>query len=285
MRTLNVKQQTKKFFDKETGKYIGFAGYVDLYDKKIFVNTKNGIGYDLVIKELASYISYLSLKYNLSNIGFLNEDIKQHIIMCILEGIPRFDPDKNTKLSSFLYFAVERRIINEVKNVGVESNNPTILSTSLYSITCNCGRKFTLSLSSDEKVESEKCDACQKSLKNVKAFLINSPPSQIGASVDRLTKNSQDVCSWEDIVSDNSFDIPTIYGEKTNFDDDIALEYDLKKCMELEDDSIKELVYLICFKDHSITSAAKKIGMSQTVASYKLKTLKRKKKIRNMLCR
>lgn len=285
MRTINSKNKIKTFYDIDTDEYLGFAGIVKLYKTDIFVDTRDGTGYDKVISGLEKYITHLAYKYNLSSMGFALEDTKQHIILRILEGIPKYDPDKNTTLSTFLYMRVERRIINEVRNVSTDSKNPTILRTYLYSISCDCGRKFMTSTSGDENVEDKQCYGCDKPIKNAKIFSVNMPPETLDVGVITKNLSSEDLISMKEMISDSNFYISLVYGEKAKLDDIVILKSDIEKWIEGEDEQIKELVNLICFKDYTVKAAAEAVGVSHTGANNKLKNLKRKKIIRDMLGR
>jgi RNA polymerase sigma factor (sigma-70 family) len=285
MKTINIKKKIEKFYNPETNEYLGFAGFVKLYDEKIYVDTKTGIGYDKVIKKLDKYINYLAYKYNLSNLGFAFEDTKQHIIMRILEGIPKYDPSRKVALSTFLHMRIEKRIINEIRNISIDSKNPTVLRTSLYSVICECGCKFMISTSGDERVENNKCYWCDKTIENAKIFSINIPPESINSIFIVNTMTDDERILVEDIVSDESFDIPLVFGKRLKLEDKTTFKCDIEKFMKSESPEVRKLVELVCFNDYSVKAAAEIIGISHTGASNKLKKLKKKKIIRDILGR
>jgi len=285
MKTVNIKKKIEKFYDQKTDEYLGFAGVVKLYDENIYVDTRTGIGYDEVIKKLDKYVNYLAYKYNLSGLGFAFEDTKQHIVMRILEGIPKYDPSKKATLSTFIHMRVERRIINEVRNASIDSKNPTVLRTSLYSVMCECGCKFMISTSGNEKVEDNRCYWCDKTIENAKIFSINMPPESINSVFVVNTMTDDERISVEDVISDDSFDIPLVFGEKPKLEDRAALKYDLEKFMKSENLQTRKLIELVCFKDYSVKAAAEAVGISHTGANNKLRRLKRKKIIRDILSR
>jgi len=284
MKTINVTKKIEKFYDTSTNKYIGFAGTVKLYNKKVYVDTRTGIGYDKVIKELEKYVNYLAFKYNLSGLGFALEDTKQHIIMRILEGIPEYDPSKKTTLSTFLHMRIERRIINEVRNVCIDSKNPTVLKTSLYSVICECGHRFMASVGSRDEIKDIMCYSCNKAIKNAKIFSINTPPESLYTVFIGGKKVDEDKNIFiEDIISDDSFDIPLVFGEKPKLENQAALKHDIEKFMKHESPETKKLVELICFKDYTVKAAAEVVGISNTGACNKLRKLKKNKIIRDIL--
>ena len=284
---VSSKSSVEEFYDPDTQKYTGFAGTVRLYKQDLYVDTRDGTGYDKVIAGLEKYITNLAYKYNLSSLGFTLEDTKQHIILRILEGIPSYDPSKNTTLSTFLYMRIERRIINEVRNVSTDSKNPTILRTSLHSVSCDCGRKFMIGTSSDESIEDKQCYKCGRPIKNAKIFSVNIPPANLSSYLENKKWNLGDesVVVIDDIVSNESIDISLVYGVKSKLDDSVILKRDVEKGIEREDEQVRGLVGLICFNDYTVKAAAEAMGISHTGASNKLKNLKRKKIIRDMLGR
>jgi len=286
MKTINLQGKIKTFHDSETDKYLGFAGTVKLYDKEVYIDTRNGTGYDEAIKILHKYVNHLAYKYNLSSLGFAFEDTKQHIIMRILEGIPKYDPSRKTTLSGFLHMRIERRIINEIRDTSVSSKNPTVLKTSLYSVICECGCKFMISTSGDERVEDNKCYWCDKTIENAKIFSVNAPPSSINSifMVNSMTDDNNKI-SVEDVISNDSFDIPLVFGEKPKLENHVILKHDIEKWIKSEDPKVLKLVELVCFEDYSIKAAAEIVGISNTGANNKFKKLKRKKIIRDMFDR
>lgn len=285
MKVINLNKKVEIFRDPKTNKYIGFAGNIELYNKNIFIDTRDGTGYDNIIKELDKNINYLSYKYNLSNLGYTFEDTKQHIIMRILEGIPKYNPENKMSLSTFLFMIVERRIINEIRNSNTDSKNPTVLRTSLYTINCKCGNKFIISTSGDDKVEENICYLCNNTLENAKIFSISVPSESIEDVTAFYSKLNKEKIHLNDVISENDFYIPLVFGYKPKLEDQVAIKVDMEKFTRSEDPKIKKLINLVCFNDYSIKAAAKVVGMSHTGATNKLAQLKRKKIIRDLFGR
>lgn len=288
MKTINLSNKVQTFYDPETSKYTGFAGTIKLFKSNVYIDTRTGVGYGEAIKELEPYVNYLANKYNFSGLGYSFDDTKQHIIMRILEGIPQYDPTRETKLSTFLYMRIERRIINEIRNLSTDSKNPTVLKTSLFSVTCECNKKFIISISSDEVIGEKRCYSCDNTLENAKIYSINKPPDSLDSVIALKTMkyiDEKNRMSIDDIISDDSFDIPMVYGEKPKLEDAVISKHDFETWMETEDAQVKQLVKLVCFEDYSVKAAAEVVGISHTGASNKLKKLGRKKKIRDMFGR
>ena len=117
MKTVNIHKdkEMEVLIDKDTKVRLGFAGWINIDNESVYVDTRNGTGYDIVIKKLDRMIKFLASKYKFS--GFTFEDAKQHVCMHVLEGIPKFDPTReNVKLSTFLQMRIQRRLINEIRD-------------------------------------------------------------------------------------------------------------------------------------------------------------------------
>lgn len=287
MKTININKKAKKIYDPVTKKYMGFVGNVKIYNKTIYIDTRDGTGYDKAISLLEKHINRLSYKYNLSSFGFCQEDTRQHIVLRILEGIPKYDPDNKMSLSTFLYMRVERLIINEIRNASIGTKNPTVLKTSLYSVFCKCGNKFMLGLGKENDIESVKCYACEDTLENSKIYHVNVPPESIDClpSIKDIKEDNK-VYLFDDFISDDNVYIQMVFGKKRSLEEDVTLKHDLEKWIDKEDDKrVKKLVELICFKDYSLKDASKVIGMSHTWAKYTLENLKKKKIICDLLDR
>jgi len=285
MRTINFQSTTvETFYDPETNKYEGFAGTIKIFESSIYIDTRTGEGYGEAIIKLEPYVNYITRKYNFSSLGYSLADTKQHIIMRILEGIPKYDPNKNTTLSTFLYMRVERRIITEMRNINADAKNPTTLKTSFYSVTCECGRKFMADANKDDPIKKRCCDGCGGTLENAKIYSLVKPPELLQDVKIRYVAEKNRT-TMDDILSENSFDIPLIYGLKPQLGDLIVTQHDFDNWIGAEDAKTQKLVELVCFKDYSVKSAAEVVGVSHTGASNTLKKLSRKKKIRDMLGR
>ena len=104
MKTINSRRQIRHkveiFIDPKTGKNNGFVGFVTLYDAEIYVDTRDGTGYSEVIKKLEPLICRFAHKYHFNGNAF--EDTKHDVIVHILEGIPKYNPNKEMKLSKNL---------------------------------------------------------------------------------------------------------------------------------------------------------------------------------------
>lgn len=278
MKTLNsIETEVVKDLDDNSN----FIGIAEVYNEKIFINTKTGEGYEALVKKLSHMIDQFARKYVLP--GSTIEDGRQNVVLCILEGVKKYDPTKSMKLSTFLQMRINRRLINEIRNLGTESRNATILRTSLYKVNCKCGNRFTITTTGDEKLSSKKCDQCGKNIdQEGGVFPINKEPGSLSES--NVVPFKKESWSGEkgnltvfDVISDSSYDIPLVYGQKTSLEDSVIAKHDLERCLENEDPRVQKLIKYICFDDCSVKVASEKVGISHTSANNKLKRLQKKK--------
>jgi RNA polymerase sigma factor (sigma-70 family) len=286
MKTINSGKKTLEIFnDPQTGEYIGFAGDVTLYNVSVYMNTKTGEGYGEVIKQLNKFVVYLSSRYRLE--GFSFEDIKQHIIVHILECLPKYDPRRNTKLSTFIQTCVSRRLINEIRNQGRLYHNATVLNICSYNIECpNCGACFTLTANIDDNIEDFVCDACHKQFGQTKLTRVSKPELSLESVFDSKQRADENVSCKCGCSSD--MEMSTIYDVQKPLDEDVINKCDIEALLEdlrIKDPCTAKLIELHCFKDYSVHDAAKEVGISGMGARNKLKDLRRKLKVRKIFDR
>lgn len=253
-----------------------FSGEIEIYNDKIYIDTKSGKGYDELIKKLEKFINYMAFKYDLE--GQENDDMKQNIVVHILESLNKFDPNKGMKLSTFLQMRIYRQIINEIRDQGLSCNNPTILKTKLYSASCNCGNKFTIVLHDDDNISDCLCNNCNERVDSKKSFQINAPPISINSIRDCFDKSIANNV----LCSDND-NIGIIANHPKKFADEVERKLDLQKFFNQQDPKMCEALNMICFDDRSIKDAAAKVGMSYSGLSNKIKKLKGSNKLREVL--
>jgi RNA polymerase sigma factor (sigma-70 family) len=266
MKTINSKKI--QVLCDEDGNPNGFVGTVQVYDKNIYVDTRDGTGYDKVIKNLESLIYRLALKYTFN--GNSLDDTKHDIIVHILEGIAKYDPNKKMKLSSFLQMRVDRRLINDIRNRNRGYKNATFLNIINYNITCSCGCIFSVTVNKGDKYTV--CPYCSKQVvcdsKNnaVNIFEVNESMLEQGS------------------IDNNSY-VGDFGTHKNMFYDDVINQKDIEKWLLNEDPRVAKIVELIYFYDYSVSSAAEQVGLTSAGAHLKLKNLQRKKVVREIFNR
>lgn len=280
MRIINSKKYHKVckdiqlFVDPKTKSQNGFAGTVVLYNSKIYVDTRDGTGYDKIIEKLGALIYRLALKYRFNGNTF--EDTRHDIIVHILEGIPKYNPDKNTKLSTFLEMRVNRRLINKLRDCSRISRNATFLNVGTYQITCECGINVIAIFNGKNGYEKD-CQKCGKALSEaIKQIPLNTP--EVNESM--LSQNR----FYEDF-SDIHTDFGTFLNETISIDDEVIFMHDMQNWLCEEDPRVVKIIELYCLHDYSIKAAAKKVGLSSAGGNMKLKELAKNPQVREILGR
>jgi RNA polymerase sigma factor (sigma-70 family) len=139
----------------EKNEYIGFTGEVEIKGKQVFLDTRTGQGYDTVVTLLKDLPSYLASKFNLD--GFQLEDKKQHVLLHLIESIPKYNPTKDAKLATFLQMRISRLLLNDVRDANRFKNNATTLNSMMFSYRCECGN-----LTTAENNQITECPSCKK---------------------------------------------------------------------------------------------------------------------------
>lgn len=258
---------------RKNGKHYGFAGSVKVYDDDIFIDTRNGKGYDLLFNKMRQFVSYTASKYNMENQDL--DDMEQNVALYILEGLPYYNPNRGTKLSTFLQMRINRQIINEIKRQGTDSRNPTLLKTTLYSVVCDCGRAFTLCAGQNKKELNNICYGCNKSIKTAKIFPINKPPVKF----EDLRFNNK--YKEDYFFSDDNQDLCFIQNS-VRFDENFNSNKDVENIIEKQSTKVKKMLKAMCFDDQDKVKAIKASNMSYAQAVKKIERLKENKIIQSM---
>jgi hypothetical protein len=165
---------------------------------------------------------------------------------------------------------VNRRLINELRNKNRSSKNATMLNINNYSITCSCGVNFMATINSEDK--TTECPGCGKNISRGKKRAIN---------ISEVNETSLDM-SGEEIENLGCF---SEFRSNKIFSDDIIKSQDLEKWLEQEDPRVIKIIELMCLYDYSVSSAAKQVGLTSAGANLKLKSLRRKKIVRDLFDR
>lgn len=92
-----------------------FSGPVTVYNKSIFINIDSGEGFHKVFKHMKGAIHHFT-KIGIKiykNVSF--EDVRQEICLFMLEGIVKYNPEKNTALSTFLHKYIHNKLIDKIR--------------------------------------------------------------------------------------------------------------------------------------------------------------------------
>lgn len=258
--------------DAVEDKSHNFIGKAFIYDEEIFINTKTGEGYDVVVSKMKNYIDWYSGKIRLA--GFDRDDIKQLIVMILLDGIRRYNPELKIKLSTFLYVHIRNRIISRIKEETRQSLNATY-NAPLYKFICPCGVSF-----SSNKDEAVQCKACHTPVSNTWVIRAEhcEPVSLDGIMSSQNDDESSDKASR--IHYNGKHNSLIDFFGKVDSVEDIDRNLDFSNILSDEDEITRKIAELMYNEDYSITDAAKEVGLTCWAASLRLKKLKSKKHIR-----
>ena len=99
MRTINSKKKR-------------FAGSVIVKNKSVFIDTADGVGFHKVFELMEPYIHLLA-RFGLSVCPWSSlEDMRQEVCVLILEGIPKYSPERGASLSTFLHKFIKNKLID-----------------------------------------------------------------------------------------------------------------------------------------------------------------------------
>ena len=94
-----------------------------VYDYDVDIDLINGSGFSEVLQIMSNFLNSFS-KWAKDDSFIDDVDLKQEAYLAAIEGILQFNPDNNTKLSTFIHRFVKNKIINidKKKYVKVEKN-------------------------------------------------------------------------------------------------------------------------------------------------------------------
>jgi len=275
MKTINSKKHSQPdesvqfFVNQKTNMRSGFSGTVALYDSEVYVDTRDGTGYKEVIEKLKPLIHKLAGKYHFNGNSF--EDTKHDVIVHILEGIPKYDPNKNTKLSTFIEMRVNRRLINDIRDRSRISRNATYLNVGMFSVTCKCGRNFIVKLGNESQ---RQCVECGSPISEViKKIPVNTP--EINESMLSPGGVYDNLTGCQDIIGD----------EEKLIDEEVIFKCDMASWLRDEDPRVVKAIELLYFHDYTKSAAAREVGLTSTGLSMKLQELKDKRVVREIFGR
>ena len=254
---------------------LGFIGTLMVNGRSIYVDTRDGTGYKSVLEGLGALITDLSTKYYF--LGNTREDTRQDIILLMLEGIPKYDPRKGTRLCTFLTMRTNRLLANTIRDKSRFLRNATFLNVTSFHATCECGNSFSATIAKND--EEIVCDRCGKAIIN--KMLINTP--EVTESGLYFTKDGEEKPGNIDGLSLNDLDI--IGNPQVAVDEQVMAKERMDMLTDLRDAKMDEIIGLICYQDYSITDAAERVGMSNGGVNMKLKKLRDRKVVRDILGR
>jgi RNA polymerase sigma factor (sigma-70 family) len=258
---------TSTIDDKPLNRASHFTGKAFIYDEEIFVNTVTGEGYESVIKKMKHYIDWYSGKIRLS--GFDRDDIKQLIVLILLDGIRRYNPALKIKLSTFLYVHIKNRIISRIKEETRQSSNATY-QAGLHKFICPCGACFT---GYKNQSHTYICKVCM--------IAVNDSWSIRAEHIEPISLDAINIAGDDGIDNSNYYNVLIDFFGKNTTIEHVEKNLDITNILRSEDDTTRKIAELMYHQDYSITDAAKEVGLTCWAASLRLKKLKSNKEMKD----
>lgn len=128
---------------------------VRMYEEEIQINQETGYGFDKVIKKIEPFINSQAYSFSIPNTSV--EDIKQDIYLIAIQGIKNYNPNKETKLSTFLHTHIINKMISKMKSSYKKSKNASYID----------GDSFCQEILKDQFLDEEISDPSFYFLKNL----------------------------------------------------------------------------------------------------------------------
>lgn len=232
-------------------------GFTEVGSKSIYVDTDSGEGLDEVLREMRPMINKIAHTYSHDMIDF--EDTKQDIAIYILECVKKFDPSRGAKLSTFLFSSVNNKLKNRIRDINKKTNNATTLNVDRCRFSCDCGHTFTASSCGGESVV---CPSC---------------------GIDIEYKNHGAFVSMKEVAEENIDGTVRKAEEDPDPYYDIICKIDIDRWLKTEDSRTAQIVKMICYDNLTMTDVAKKIGITGSGVSARLKQLQNRAMLKKIL--
>jgi len=219
-----------------------FVGSAHLYDERIYVDTRSGVGVDLVLKKIDPLLCKMASSTYMDGFGF--QDIKQELAIIAIDGIRSYNPDKKVKMSTFLHIHLRNKLISKLRSENKMSNDAFAFN------------------------EAKPAMPMRKTRREVNF-------SQISSNL-----NSDDSSEFDFESSIDSED--SLYGVRASAHDSVEFLASLEKLSCSIDKKTSKIIELVCLRDYSIKDAASEVGLSGWAASMRLKNLSKNRIIKDL---
>jgi RNA polymerase sigma factor (sigma-70 family) len=260
---------------QDGGVVKSFIGKAYIYDEEIFIDTITGEGYNVVLRKMKNYIDWYSGKIRLA--GFERDDIKQLIVLILLDGIRRYNPKLKIKLSTFLYVHIKNRIISRIKEETRQSLNATY-NEPAYKFVCPCNVSF---VAYKDDVSNVVCKSCASKIDNTWTIRAeHHEPISLDNLMQSINEDDTDKTSRV-YYNGQKNDLIDFFGQIDTLED-FDRDLDVYSVLKEEDEVTRKIAGLMYSQDYSITDAAKEVGLTCWAASLRLKKLSSKRHIKEL---
>ena len=238
-----------------------YKGEVHMYDEVILVDTKTGRGVDRVIKKITPLIDGMASRSHITGYSF--EDIKQEICLLVVDGVKKYDPSREVKLSTFLHWHLKNKFITKLKSLNTMANDAT--STRDEKIeSCPCGGD----IERNSKRETFVCSSCKKIHK---AVYRSSRRELIFSEMKSSSQGEDDGGDYINYVSADDSIFPSKFGNIAGLETKIFFE----KLEAVLDEKTAKILRKFCIEGTTMQEAARAVGMTGWAASVRLKRIQK----------
>ena len=236
-----------------------YKGEVYMYDEKIFVNTATGEGLGNVIKKITPLIEGMAARSHIN--GYTFEDIKQEISLLVVDGVRKYDPNRDVKLSTFLHWHLKNKFITKLKSLNTMANDATSMKGEKIE-NCSCGGTISKSHTNETFV----CESCGKIHKSI----YRSSRRELIFSEMKLNSNEEDDGNeYVSCVSNDDSVFPSRFGGTKTLETKMFFE----RLESVLDDKTAKILRKFCIEGTTMQEAAKSVGMTGWAASVRLKRI------------
>lgn len=256
-----------------------FKGETTVRGEKIFIDSSTGKGYGRLLRSIGGMLEALAQEYNIP--GYTVEDNRQEIKKFALEAVCKYDDNRNTSLSTFIFLDVKNKLINSLRNNGRQKRNPTVLNTTLCRVKCMCGNSNVIAINNGDDIKDFNCDACSRPLEAHNSFVVNTAPLKLNDFV--FYKNSSSG-SWhfadidnDDMGKNHYYDM--IY-DRTYSTESIT---DFKLLVDKVQNSFDHQVLMLRLNDMNIKEIYKKLKCNYNAVRKSLDNLQTNSNIKSFV--
>ena len=232
-----------------------------MYDESVFIDTKTGEGVDQVIKKITPLIEGMAARSHIAGYSF--EDIKQEICLLVVDGVKKYDPSRDVKLSTFLHWHLKNKFITKLKSLNTMANDATSMRDEKIE-SCPCGGEIKRDSTKDAFI----CSSCKKIHK---AVYRSSRRELVFSEMKLGASDEGDEGDYINYVSTDDSIFPSRFGNISGLETKIFFE----KLESVLDDKTAKILRKFCIEGTTMQEAAKSVGMTGWAASVRLKRIRK----------
>lgn len=230
-----------------------------MYEEKIYINTKTGEGTDRVVRKIMPLIEGMASRSHIN--GYTFEDIKQEICLLVVDGVKKYDPSRDVKLSTFLHWHLKNKFITKLKSLNTMANDATSMKDGKIEA-CSCGGKI-------EKDSGSSVFVCSSCKKVHKAVYRSSRRELIFSEMKLGSNEDDDNGDYINYISTDDSMFPSRFGNISGLETKIFFE----KLESVLDEKTAKILRKFCIEGTTMQEAAKSVGMTGWAASVRLKRI------------